>query len=205
MYASGILKSKNQYDAVAPVNGIIKQIFVSEGDLVKAGTPILSIASETQKLNKENAELAAHFSDLKANEGKLNEAKLFVDLARNKMKNDSVLFFRQKSLWEQQVGSKVELEQRELAYENSKTAWYSSIVKLEDLQRQLDFNSSQARNNLKISNQLESDFTLKSEIDGVVYSLPKSVGEIVGPQSTLAIIGDKNSLFWKCRSMNLIY
>ncbi len=191
VYASGILKSKNQYDAVAPVNGIIKQIFVSEGDIVKAGTPILSIASETQKLNKENAELAAGFSDLKANEGKLNEAKLFVDLARNKMKNDSVLFFRQKSLWEQQVGSKVELEQRELAYENSKTAWYSSMVKLEDLQRQLDFNSSQARNNLKISNQLESDFTLKSEIDGVVYSLPKSVGEIVGPQSTLAIIGDK--------------
>ena len=53
IYASGIIKSKNQYQAYATVNGIIQDVFVSEGDSVKIGTPILSISNETQKLMKE--------------------------------------------------------------------------------------------------------------------------------------------------------
>lgn len=190
VYASGIIKSKDQYQAFATVNGIIENIFVKEGDTVKVGTPILSISNEAQKLSKENAELAAQFSDFNANQGKLNEAKLFIDLSRNKMKNDSLLYFRQKELWQQQVGTKVELEQRELAYQNSKTAYYSANVKYDDLKRQLDFTSSQSKKNLAISSRQEGDFTLKSEVNGRVYSLLKNKGEIVGLQTPLAIIGD---------------
>ena len=37
---------------------------------------------------------------------------------------------------------------------------------------------------------MESDFALRSKIDGIVYSLPKSIGEIVSPQTPLALIGD---------------
>lgn len=190
IYASGIAKSKNQYQAYATVNGIIENIFVTEGDSVKKGDPIISISNETQKLNKENAELAAQFADVNANQGKLNEVKQLIDLSRNKMRNDSALFFRQKNLWQDQIGTKVELENRELAYQNSKNAYYSSLVRYDDLKRQLDFNSQQSKKNLMISSKLEGDFTLRSEIDGIVYSLPKSKGEIVGLQTPLAIIGD---------------
>lgn len=190
IYASGIIKSKNQYQAFATVNGIIENVIVVEGDTVKKGETILTISNETQRLNKENAELAENFADINANQGKLNEAKLLIDLAKNKMKNDSALLFRQKNLWQAQVGSKVELEQRELAYQNSKTAYYSSVVRYDDLKRQLDFTSSQSKKNLLISNKLENDFTLKSEIDGIVYSIAKSKGEIVGAQTPLAVVGD---------------
>ena len=192
IYASGTVKSKNQYQAFAPVNGIVEDVFVSEGDTIKKGASILSVSNEAQRLNKENAELTERFSDLNANQGKLNEAKLFVEFAKNKMKNDSTLFFKQKTLWQQQVGTGVELEQRELAFQNSKTAYYSSQVKLNDLKRQLDFTSSQSKKNLLISTKLESDYTLKSEIDGIVYSISKSKGEIVGVQTPLAVIGDAN-------------
>lgn len=191
IYASGLIKSKNQYQAFATVNGIVDQIFVSEGDSVKIGTPILSISNEAQKLGKENAELAARFSDYNANQDKLNEAKMLIDLAANKLKNDSSLYFRQLALWQQQVGSKVELEQRELAYQNSKTSYYSAKVKYQDLKRQLDFTSSQSKKNLLISSKLERDYTLKSEIDGVVYDILKEKGEQVGLQTPLAIIGNK--------------
>lgn len=192
IYASGTVKSKNQYQAFAPVNGIVENVFVSEGDTIKKGENILSVSNEAQRLSKENAELAEKFSDLNANQGKLNEAKLLVELAKNKMKNDSAFFFKQKMLWQQQVGTGVELEQRELAFQNSKTAYYSSQVKLNDLKRQLDFTSSQSKKNLLISTKLESDYTLKSEIDGIVYSISKSKGEIVGVQTPLAVIGDAN-------------
>lgn len=163
---------------------------MSDGDSVKIGTPILSISNEAQKLNKENAELAAAFSDINANQGKLNDAQLAVDLAKNKTKVDSALFFRQKNLWQQQIGTKVELEQRELAYQNSKNVYYSSVVRYNDLKRQLNFSSSQSKKNLLIADKLQSDYVLKSEINGIIYSLTKSKGEIVGAQTPIAIIGD---------------
>jgi multidrug resistance efflux pump len=191
IYASGLIKSKNQYQAFATVNGIVNHVFVSEGDTVKVVTPILSISNELQRLGKENAELSARFSDYNANQDKLNEAKLLIELAANKLKNDSSLYFRQLALWQQQVGSKVELEQRELAYQNAKTSYYSAKVKYQDLKRQLDFTSSQSKKNLLISSKLESDYTLRSKIEGVVYDILKEKGEQVSLQTPLAVIGNK--------------
>lgn len=190
VYASGIIKSKNQYQAFAPVNGIIQEIYVNEGDTLKKGQKILLISNETQKLNKENALLSAQFSDNKNNQGKLNDAQQLVELAKIKLRNDSSLFFRQKVLWEKNVGSKIDLDQKELNYQNSKSNYFSSQTKCEDLKRQIDFSSSQSKKNLEISSKLENDFTLKSEIDGVVFSILKTKGEMVSLQTPLAIIGD---------------
>ncbi len=193
IYASGILKSKNQYEVFGTVNGIIAEVFITEGDMVKKGTPLFAIENETQKLNKENAQLAANFSDSYANESKLNDAKLAIDYARNKMKNDSLLYVRQQSLWQQQIGTKIDLEQKELQYQNSKTTYNSSIFKLQDLKRQIDFNSDQSKKNLLISKNLQNDFTIKSEIAGKVYLVNKKKGEITNTQSSLAVIGDDNN------------
>lgn len=106
------------------------------------------------------------------------------------MRNDSLMYFRQKNLWQQQIGSKVEVEQKELAYQNSRTTYYSSIVRYKDLKRQLNFTASQSRNNLLISTNLAIEYTIRSEVDGIVYSLSREKGELVGPQTPLAVIGD---------------
>ena len=190
IYASGIIKSKNQYQVFATVNGIIEQVFVTEGDSLKKGTPIVLIANETQRLNNENAVLASNFSNYQANKGKLKDASNLIELAKHKMKNDSLLFMRQKNLWQQKIGTQVELEQRELTYLNAKTSYSSSIEKYEELNRQLNFNASQTKNNALISNKLETDFTVRSEIDGMIYSLSKTKGDIVGIQTPIAVVGD---------------
>jgi HlyD family secretion protein len=192
VYASGVVKSKNQYQAFATVNGIIEHVFVSEGDTVKKGDIILTISNETQKLNKENARLNADFNDINANKTKLNDAKLQIDLAYSKFKNDSMLYFNQKDLWQKDIGTKVELDQRELAFKNAKVTYLASLIRFEDLSRQLQFASSQSKKNLEISNKLASDYTLRSEIDGRVYSLNKLKGELVTSQTPLCVIGDKS-------------
>jgi multidrug efflux pump subunit AcrA (membrane-fusion protein) len=56
----------------------------------------------------------------------------------------------------------------------------------------LNFASSQAQKNLDISQSLAQDFILKSQMDGLVYNLTKSKGELVNPQSPLATIGASN-------------
>jgi RND family efflux transporter MFP subunit len=193
IYASGTIKSKNQYQAFATVNGIIDKLFVAEGDTVVIGTPILSISNEAQKLSLENAGLTADFNDASSNQGKLNDALQNISLLKSKLKNDSSLFERQNNLWQQQIGSRVELEQRKLALDNSRTAYQSAIIKYNDLKRQLNYSASQSKKNFQISSKQEKDFTIKSEIDGVVYDLSKKKGEIVNPQTSIATIGDGSS------------
>jgi RND family efflux transporter MFP subunit len=193
IYASGVIKSKNQYQSFVNVNGIINKIFIKEGEMVKKGTPILSIYNETQKYNKDNALLAADLAALSSNQGKLNDAQLSIELAKKSMQSDSTLYYKYKNLWDNnQIGTLADLEHKKLAYENSKNAYSSAQIRFTDLKKTLNFNANQSKKNLQISNKLESDFILKSEVDGMVYRLFKNEGEIISPQTPIAVIGSSN-------------
>lgn len=199
VYASGFIKSENQYVVFPTVNGTISKVLVEEGDTVTTGTPLLVIANETQRYSKDNAALLERLNDEKENEDKKTESQLTVDLAKSKMAFDSGLYFRQKALWEQQIGTKLELEQKEIAYKNAKSNYLSAVIRNKDLLKQLAFNSSQSKNNLKISDKLESEYTIKSEIDGTVYSINKSRGEWAGLQTPLATIGNSRKFILEMR------
>jgi len=190
VYASASVKAKDQYEVFATVNGIISKIFVTENDLVKTGTPLMQVIDKSTSINAENAGLAADYSDINANKEKLTNAKNSISLAHSKLSNDSLLFTRQQNLWAEGIGSKVDLEQKELVYKNSKTALETAKGNYTDLLKQLEFNARQAKNNLAISKYKESDFTIKSEINGKVYSITKKTGEMVNPQTSLGIIGN---------------
>lgn len=192
VYASGNIKSKDQYLVYTTVSGIIKNVSVLEGDTVNLGSTIITIESKTQELAKENAELSANYQSFFANKDKLNDAQLQISLAKSKMQNDSALYFRQKVLWQQLIGTKVELELKELSYQNSKTAYTSAQLKYDELNRQLQFNSNQSKKNAMISTSQVADFTVRSEIKGRVYSLLKSKGELVSLQTPIAIIGSRD-------------
>lgn len=190
VYASGIVKTKNQYQVFSTVSGNISKIFVTENDLVKAGSPLMTISDETSRFNLRNASLASNYADINANRGKLIDLKNNIALAQSKCSNDSLLYIRQQNLWNLNVGTRFELEQKELAYQNSKTVLQSAKIQYNDLLKQLELNDAQSKNNLAISRYKEKDLTIKSEIDGKVYSLNKKRGEMVNPQTPLATIGD---------------
>jgi RND family efflux transporter MFP subunit len=190
VYASGTVKSKNQYQVYSTVNGLIQEILVTEGDLVKKGAPLFKILNEPSKLNMSNAKLASDYADIRSNADKLKAAKVNSDLAYSKLKNDSLLFVRQANLRKQGVGSMVELEQRELAYKNSVTAYEVSLLNYRDLKKQLEFASDQAKNNFRISNALAGDYVIKADADGKVYKILKEKGEFVNTLNPVAILGD---------------
>jgi multidrug efflux pump subunit AcrA (membrane-fusion protein) len=192
VYASGTIKAENQYQVYATVSGIINQIFVSEGSLVNINTPLVLIQNPNSKLNSENAQLAAGFNSYNANQSKLNDLKNNIDLAKAKFLTDSSLFMRQQNLWNVQVGSQNDLDQRALAFQNSQTTYLSAIIKYQDLKRQLQFASQQAEKNLSIAQNQMNDFMVKSQINGKVYSLLKEKGEIVNNQTPIAVIGSAN-------------
>jgi HlyD family secretion protein len=189
VYASGIMKSSDQYQVFSTVSGIIDHVFVVEGQPVKKGTVIFAVSNEIQQLNKQNTELTERFSDIGNNQDQLSDARQVANLAKNKMTNDSLLLSRQNSLWAQDIGTKVDLEQKGLNYQGSKTAYYSATIKYHDLRRQLSLQSAQSKMNLQISRSQAGDYTIVSKIDGTVYNLLKSKGELVTQQTPLAVIG----------------
>ena len=190
IYAAGIIKTKNQYQVFSTVNGLIQQILVTEGDTVKKGDPLIRVLNETSQLNADNAKLSADYAAVNANRDKLNELKININLAKSKKDNDLLLLQRQRNLWSQDIGSKNELDQKELAYKNSSNSYEASILRYNELKRQLNFSEQQSQKNLQISVSIAKDFTIKSETNGKVYSILKEPGEMVNTQNPVAIIGD---------------
>ena len=190
VYASGILRSKNQYQVFSTVNGLLQKVYVDEGDTIKKGAPLFSILNETSSLYRENAQLAADLADFRSNQNKLEELKLNIDLAKSKLLNDSLLMVRQQNLWSQNLGSRIEVERAELNFKNAKTAYSSAKLRYADEKRRLEIVSKQAQKNLQISLKNEGDFTITSNISGRIYSLLKEQGEMVNTQTPLAVIGD---------------
>lgn len=141
VYASGVVKSKNQYQVFATINGLLQDIYVNEGDTVSLGQALFKIKNTTAELNTENAKLAAAFASVNNNTDKLNELKNNIDFSKSKMLNDSVMWQRQKNLWQQNIGSKAELELKELNYKNSLTAYKAALLRYDDLKKQIDFNA----------------------------------------------------------------
>lgn len=193
VYASGVIKSRDQYQVYSTVTGTIEDVLVTEGDIVRRGSPILKISNQTALLNRSNAELAASYAELRANREKLDQLKLTIESTLTKAKNDSLLLIRQRNLWKQNIGSKVELEQMALNYENSSNNYEAAVFNYNELKRQLELAERQSRNNLLISKSIADDYTIKSEIDGKVYSVLKARGELVNSQTPIAIIGNSNT------------
>lgn len=190
VYASGIIKSKNQYQVFSTVGGLIQKMMVKAGDLVKKGDPLFVIQNESTRLQAENAQLAADFADKNTSGDRLNELKSAIETARAKMMNDSILLARQRGLWAQGIGSKVEFEQRELAFSTSVNNYESAVFRLNDLKKQLAFAAAQSKKLLSISKNNAQDFTVRSQMDGRVYSISKEIGEIVNAQTPIAVIGE---------------
>jgi RND family efflux transporter MFP subunit len=189
VYASGYLKSNEQYQVFAKVNGLLQKIWVKKGDVVKKGQLIFTLSNEVSKLNVANAQLNAVNADYYANLDKLRELDLAIEVSIKKLGNDQLLLERQRTLWAEQIGTKFELEQRELSYANSKATYESAKLRYNELKKQLRFSSKQSKHNLSISRSMLDDYNVRSEVNGMVYSIEKEQGEMVSPQAPLAILG----------------
>ena len=71
VYASGVIKSKSQYQVYSTVNGLIEEVLIGEGDLVKKGDPIIRLTNKTAIFNTELAKIAADYSSVNLNTEKL--------------------------------------------------------------------------------------------------------------------------------------
>lgn len=197
VYASGIVKAVGQYQVFPAVNGTVAALLVREGDTVKAGQPILRIDDRTSAAAARSADaqlrlLEQNVSDKGPVLTQLREA---VIQARDRYTLDSTNYARQRALWEQRIGSKSELDQRELAFSGSKAAYTRAQKALEETRNRLRTELDVARNSAAISGAGNDDRTPRSLIDGIVYDIMIEPGELATTQRAVAVIGSATDLY----------
>ncbi len=197
LYASGSVKSKDQYTVLSTVPGIIKQIHIEPGSLVKAGDLLFTLENREASLNTENARQVLDFStsNSRKNSDRLQEAVSQVGAAKEKYLSDSTIYFRQKKLWEQNIGTRLDFDQRHLAFATSKINLDAAVRRLVQLKNQLDNDVELSKINYQIAKKRQADYLIKSQIDGKVFDIEKNKGELVGPQTALGILGKPNEFY----------
>jgi len=191
VYASVTVQPDSLYQAYAPVGGILDLNLLEEGDLVSRGTHIVQIVNNTPKLNSDNARLALELAKANYNGSSavLSSLEDEIQSATLSFKNDSMNYFRQKRLWDENIGSKVQFENRKLAYEISGNNLKQLKNKYVQTKNELSTQVKQALNNYTTSQISTQDFTVTSKINGKVYALYKNPGEIVSTMEPLASVG----------------
>ncbi|WP_126246195.1 efflux RND transporter periplasmic adaptor subunit [Chitinophaga rhizosphaerae] len=193
VYASGIVKSGHQYEVFSTVNGIAARWLVKEGGMVGNRQPILEVLGEAARLQAENASIVAQNAARQANSRRIEELRIHVEDAKLRMDQSAVDLQRQRNLWAQQIGSRNELEQRELAWKSAQNAYASARLRYDELQREIGFGEKQALKNLEISRSAEADHSVKSERGGKLFFTFVEEGEMVNTQQPVAVIGDPGS------------
>lgn len=196
VYASGVVKAAGQYQVYPAATGQVLVLLVQEGDTVKAGTPLLRIDDRGTSASVRSASAQVRLLEQNAADNGPVLVQLRESLAQalDKFAVDSANYERQKALWAQQIGSKSELEQRELVYNTSKAAVTRATKALAETRERLRTELEVARNNATISSAGNDDRTPTSLIDGIVYDLLVEPGELATPQKPVAVIGSATDL-----------
>ncbi|HNP32451.1 MAG TPA: efflux RND transporter periplasmic adaptor subunit [Flavobacterium sp.] len=195
VYASGVVKSENQYTVYSTVNGVLQKIDIAVGQTVTQGQSLFEIESEKASLNTENARLAYQLSQEsnRYTQDKISEMETKVQMAKDKLALDQSVYNRNKNIKQYNIISEVEYEKVELAYKNSKSNYEAALKQLSQLKTQLKNEQSRNTVNLKIAEKSQGDFIVKSAFSGELYDVFVKEGAMITPQTPLAIIGKKNS------------
>lgn len=191
VYSSATIQPDSLYQVNAIVSGILDANLVEEGDLVSKNDQLFQIINNTPKINTQNAKLALNLAreNYSGKAAILSSIEDEIEAARLTYKNDSINYYRQKNLWDQHIGSKVQYDTKRLNYQLASNQLKLLQSRYNRTKNELRTAVKQAQNNYQTAAITTKDFTVDSKINGKVYALYKEPGEIVTTMEPLATIG----------------
>ena len=191
IYSSIVIQPDSLYQVYAVISGILEKSLVSEGDLIRKNQALFQVTNTTPELNAKNAKLALDLATANYSGGitVLAGIKDEINAARLKLKNDSINYYRQKNLWNQKIGSKIDFDSKKLNYDLARNSLTTLQSKLSRTTNELFINVKQAKNNYNSSLVNTKDYTVKSSINGKVYAVNKNLGELVTAAEPIATLG----------------
>ncbi|WP_457607021.1 efflux RND transporter periplasmic adaptor subunit [Nitratifractor sp.] len=168
---SGTVISDNQKMVTSRFMGFIKNMRVSEGDMVKKGQVLYEIDSKEIEAAVKQVDLA------------ISQARLALQMNQNQLNNVLLNLARNKRLLQKDMVSKFEVEQLELAAKNMR-----DMVKI--AQKQVEQAEAQKE---AVLNQYKY-LTIKASNDGVVVAKKLNEGDMQIPGMPALVITDLKHL-----------
>jgi RND family efflux transporter MFP subunit len=168
---SGSVVSDNQKMMTSRYMGYVKNMAVSEGDIVKAGQLLYEIDSKEIEAAERQVDLS------------ISQARLALQMNRNQLSNVQTNLARHKRLYKKNMVSKFELENLELAAKNLK-----DMVKIAEEQ----VNQALAKKE-EVLNQYKY-LKITAPNDGVIVAKKLNEGEMAIPGMPAVILTDLSRL-----------
>lgn len=171
--ATGSVIPREEVDIKPQVSGIIQEIFVEAGDIVKEGDLMARIKIIPNMLSLNNAQ------------NRINQAKI-------QLKNSETDYNRNKKLFEDKVIAQGEFQQFQLSYESAKQELDAAVENLEIVKEGASNKSGKSAITL-----------VKATVSGMVLDVPIKVGNQViesnnfNDGTTVATIADMNDLVFE--------
>lgn len=191
VYASGKIMADSEYTVYTLNAGTVVSKLVQEGDAVKKGQIIyvLRHTAPSAKMEAANSAFINARENLSPNSRVLNELRIAMQNADLQFSNDSLLYARLKNLWDQNIGTKVNLDnartQYELAYNQKRSTLEKYRSTINDLR--VAFKNAQS---LAAGSRFDLDnYFIRAESSGTIYQLLKEQGEAVKINEPVALVG----------------
>ncbi|MBU1437865.1 MAG: HlyD family efflux transporter periplasmic adaptor subunit [Gammaproteobacteria bacterium] len=214
IHAYGSLQPKTRYSIISQINGNVEQIHLRPGDVAKAGEIIITLSNPklTREAEKAQLEWLAEQANLqKLQAGQLNAisvqqsqvklAQYELALAENRLKAN-------KTVYQQQVISRLDLQQTELAYEKARL----TLADLQQLQQTLQtthqaeltayqYILQRAEKQYELLQNDIRHLEIRAGIDGLVNKLNTDLeeGQSVEAGTGLGQLADPTSLYAQLR------
>lgn len=196
VFASGQLEWDDSYNLIAQTDGVLEKVVFEVGQSVSKGMVIASIDNKVNEVNAESAQeqLVISNQNVTANAPALLQLEQNIQFAQSKYLQDKKQAERYERLQQNNIGSKVE-------YENAQLAAKNSLANLKAFQKQYDVLKQQAQQQLIASRaQLKSNKVLQGynsvvvAESGTVVKKFKNQGDYVKKGDVIATIGNQQKV-----------
>lgn len=197
VFATGSLKADDEYLVAAQADGYLKTLNFEEGDVINAGK-ILAVIDNKQSLvnvNQTGKLLAIAKANATENAPLIQQIRININLAKEKLKQDELQAERFRKLLETNSIAKVEFENAALAVLNTK----ANIKALEEQIANLQVNANQQvivqQQQNEVSNAVADYNQIIAYVGGKVYKKRKQLGDYVRKGDVIAVIGNPNKIY----------
>ncbi len=195
VYASGKIISNNEYNVFALSNGTVIKKLVKEGDAVTKNQILYVIKNDAQSTRFEAAQTNYNIAkaNLSAQSRILTDLKISMQSAQTKLSNDSSTYFRLKNLWDENIGTKNNLDAAYTQYILSKNQLRSTQEKYHLTLNDLNLALHTAQSQLTDAQTDLNNYFIRSESSGTVFQTYKEQGETVKPNDIVALLGESSN------------
>lgn len=197
VFATGSLKADDEYLVAAQTDGYLKSVNFEEGEVINAGK-ILAVIDNKQSLvnvNQSGKLLAIAKNNSSENAPLIQQIKINIELAKEKLKQDEIQAERYRKLLETNSIAKVEYENSALNVLNTK----ANIKVQEEQISNLLVSTNQAlvvqQQQNEVSNAVADYNKIVAYVGGKIYKKRKELGDYVRKGDVIAVVGNPNKIY----------